>query len=398
VSAEESSPLEGTDRYEPERSMRMKLIIIGIALLFIMAAYAYVGTRDRSLDIGHDALISQQQEDGLVCCTTWYEHNGEPYLLVVTRELEGEFRRVVFRVMEFDDDGSPREINAIGSPFESLLPTHLSLVDQTVYIPIDGEGDAGVWYVDLTDPAWPVDAGFVSTAEGTTRQLAADDDLLAINHTNEIVVLDISNRTSPQEVSRFEQPESGVITLKLIDAWLFVNDAVNDEFRIYDLSQPDAPVEYAVHSNPDGPGHLVIEFGAESPGARLNQSVIPSKYLDFAVANDLIYLAASDLGVRVLDISDAGTPEIVAELELPDRASRLVRQDDRLYVLGASEGNLEQLTYSIHAVNISDPLEPQVVNTINGILTEPGIQTLSASDGRLIVGLYEALLVFDVEE
>jgi hypothetical protein len=398
LSAEESSPLEGTGRYDPERSMRTKLIIIGVALLCIMGAYAYLGTRDRSLDVETDALIFQQQEDGLICCTVPYQHNAQSYLLLVTRELEGEFRRVAFRVMELDETGAPREINAIGSPIDGLLPTRFAVVDQTVYVPLNGPDDAGVWAIDLSDPAWPETLGFIPTGDGIARQLAAAGDRLAINHTDEIAVLDISTPADPSVVSRIEQAESGFINLKVVDARLFVNDAVHDELRVFDLSTADNPTEMITHRNPDGPGELEIEFGPDTAEDWLDQSVMPSKYLDFVVDDELIYLAASDLGVRVLDIADPDNPEIIVDVELPDRASRIAQSGDRLYVLGASEGNVQQLTYAIHTLDMSDRSEPVHVDTINGILAEPGIQAFSAHDNRLFVGLYESLLVFDVGE
>lgn len=398
MSAEETSPLEGTGRDDPERSMRMKLVIIGVALLFVLAAYAYVGTRDRSLDIEDPALISQQQENGLICCSIWYEHDGEPHLLVVTRELEGEFRRVVFRVMEFDDDGSPREINAIGSPFDGLLPTRIAVVDQTAYIPLHGEDRSGVWTVDISDLAWPDDLGFIETADGITRQLDADDDLLAIHHTDEIVVLDISERNNPAIVSRFEQQESGIVMLDLLGTDLLINDTVNDEFRIYDLTSPDSPDQTMLHRNPDGPGELEFSFGAEDAQDWLDQTAIPSRYLDFVVDEGLVYLAASDLGLRLLDISDPQSPEIVGHLDLPDRAVRVEQQGDHLYVLGASIGNVTALTYAIHVIDISDRRDLSLTRTINGILSEPGIQALEVGDDRAILGLFESLLVFNVSD
>jgi hypothetical protein len=399
VSAEESSPLEGS-RYEPERSMRTKLIIIGVALVFVMAAYAYVGTRDRSLDIQDPALISQQQEDGLICCVTEFNHDGETYLAVVTRELEGEFRTVVFRVMEFDENGSPEEINAIGSPFEGLLPTRFSILDETAYVPVDGESGSGVWIADLSDPAWPESADFLETGEGTSRQLAADGDVLAINHTDSLTIVDISDRRDPQIASQLHQPESGIVSLKMNNGRLIVNDTANDEFRIYDLSNPGAPEHILLHENPDGSGELTFELGAEDPADRLDQTAIPSRYLDFTVVDDLVYLAASDLGLRMLDIADSDSPEIIGDLTLPDRAVRVAERGDRLYVLGASEGNVDELTYAIHIIDISDRTDPRLIETINGILSEPGIQAFSVSESedRLYVGLYETLLVFDISE
>jgi hypothetical protein len=398
VSAEESSPLEGTGRDQPDRSMRTTLVIIGVALAIVLAAYAYVGTRDRSLDIEAQGLISQQQEDGLICCFEWIEHNGDPLLLVITRELEGQYRTVVFRVMEFQEDGSLREINAIGSPLPGLLPTSVSVVDQTAYVPLEGEEDSGVWAVDITDPAWPESAGFTGTADGVTRQLSADGDLLAINHTDQFAVVDISNRTQPVVVARIDQPESGVISLHLDDQYLFVNDAANDEFRIYDLTTPDDPVPRMVLENPDGTGEIRFSFGAEDPADRLDLSAPAGKFLGFRVDGDLVYLASSDLGLQVLDISNPDDPEIISRLELPDRAIRIAQDGDRLYVLGASEGNIDQLTYGAHVIDITDPENPVLLNTINGIQTEPGIQALTARDGLLILGLYESIIIFDVSE
>lgn len=398
MSAEESSPLEGTNRRDPERSMRSKLIIVGVALLFVFGAYAYVSTRDQSLEIEAEALISQQKEDGLICCFEWIEHDGNPLLLVITRELENQFRTVVFRVMEFDEDGSPREINAIGSTFPGMLPTSFSVVDQTAYIPLEGEEGSGVWIVDFTDPAWPESVGFTGTADGITRQLSADGDLLAINHTNQFAVVDISNRTQPDVVARVDQPESGVISLDLIDQYLFVNDAVNDEFRIYDLSTPEDPTPHMVLENPDGSGEMRFSFGAEDAADRLDLSAPAGKFLGFQVDGDLVYLASSDLGLQVLDVSNPDEPEMIARLELPDRALRVTQDGDRLFLLGASEGNIDELSYSAHIIDIADPENPELLNSIDGIQTEPGIQALTAQDGLLILGLYESILVFDASE
>jgi hypothetical protein len=397
VSAEESSPLEGS-RYEPEQTMRTKLIIIAVALVIILAAYAYVGTRDRSLDIDARGLVSQQQEDGLICCFAWIDREGEPLLLSVTRELEGQHRTVVLRVMEFQDDGSPREINAIGSPFQGTLPTSLSVIDTTAYIPLDGEDGSGIWAVDLSDPAWPETHGFTATADGTSRQLSADGDLLAINHTDELAIVDISSRDDPQLLSRIDQPVSGVISLALIDQHLFVNDAANDEFRIYDLSDPSEPFARTVFANPDGTGEIRFAFGAEDPADRLDLTAPAGKFLGFQVVDDLVYLASSDLGLKVMDISDVNEPEIIAQLELPDRAVRIDRDGDRLYVLGASEATVDELTYGAHIISIEDPGNPELVQTINGIQTEPGIQALTARDDRLILGLFESIIVFDVAD
>ena len=398
MSAEESSPITGSS-YEPESSMRSKLVIVGVALLFVLGAYAYVGTRDRSLDIEASALISQQQEDGLICCFEWIEHDGEPLLLVITRELEGQYRTVVIRVMEFDEDGSFSEINAIGSPFPGMLPTNFSVVDETAYIPLEGEEGSGVWAVDLSDPAWPETVGFTETADGITRQLSADGDLLAINHTGQFAVVDISNRHQPEVITRIDQPESGVISLELIDQRLFVNDAVNDEFRIYHLDTSDEPTSEMVLRNPDGTGEVVFSFGAEDAEDRLNLTAPAGKFLSFRVDGDLVYLASSDLGVQILDVSNTESPEVIARLDLPDRAVRLARDGDRLYVLGASEGTYDELTYTIHTVDISNPEAPELLDTIDGFQTEPGIQTLTATgDDRVVLGLFESILVFDVSE
>ncbi|TVR74102.1 MAG: hypothetical protein EA415_06505 [Sphaerobacteraceae bacterium] len=398
MSAEESSPVTGSS-YEPESSMRSKLVIVGVALLFVLGAYAYVGTRDRSLDIEASALVSQQQEDGLICCFEWIEHEGEPLLLVITRELEGQYRTVVIRVMEVEEDGSFNEINAIGSPFPGMLPTNFSVVDETAYIPLEGEEGSGVWAVDLSDPAWPETVGFTETADGITRQLSADGDLLAINHTSQFALVNISNRHQPEVISRIEQPESGVISLELIDQRLFVNDAVNDEFRIYHLDTSDEPTSEMVLRNPDGTGEVVFSFGAEDAEDRLNLTAPAGKFLSFRVDGDLVYLASSDLGVQILDVSNTESPEVIARLELPDRAVRLARDGDRLYVLGASEGTYDELTYTIHTVDVSNPEAPELLDTIDGFQTEPGIQTLTATgDGRVVLGLFESILVFDVSE
>lgn len=396
VSAEESSPLEGSAGSGPERSLRIKIVIIAVALLFIIAAYAYVGTRgDTTPEIGHEAAVAQEDIEGLVCCTAVHAHQGSEYLLLVSREVENEYRRVAFRVMELAADGTPTEVNAIGSPFDSLLPTGFAVRGDTAYVPLHNEDQSGIWTVDLSDPEWPEDAGFTQTSAGVTRQLAAGGEVLAINHTDEIVVADISDGRDPEPAARIDQPSSGAIQLQVDDRVLYVNDFENDQVRVYDLSDPAEPDELGVHENPEGTGELPIEFGAADAQDWLDQTAYPGKYLDVDVEDGYGYIAASDNGLRVLDLAAPGEAEVVAELETPDRVIRVAVAGDRLYILGGSAGDIERLTYAIHIVDISEPESPELVSTINDMLVAPGLQSFGAGGGYVFAGLGEALLVFE---
>jgi hypothetical protein len=397
VSSEESSPLEGATR--PERSLRQTIAIAAFSLVAILAIYAYVGTRDRSLEIDHAALVYQQQVDGLICCAIYHEAADNAYLLVLTRELEGEFRQVVMRVMQMDEHGRPEEVNAVGSPFDSLLPTSVSMVEDILYVPLYGPDQAGVWTVDLSDPKWPNSSGFVATASGVSRQLTATEGgLAAINHTEEIVLLDISDPSAPEPVSRLDQRVSGFVGLELHDSRLYINDGDSDRIRIVELSDPTAPIEIGEHINPDGPGKVPIALGVLDAAERLDATAIPGRYLDFAVAGNLVYVAASELGLQVLDVSDSEDTHTVATLETPDRAIRvaLAESGDRLYALGGSEEDRDRLSYAIHVIEISDPANPAIIETIDDIVSEPGLQAFTSGGDYVFVGLNETLLVFDV--
>jgi hypothetical protein len=300
VSSEEISPLEGATK--PERSMRQTLAIAAISLAVILGIYAYVGTRDQSLDIAHAALLFEEQLDGLVCCSVYHETGDAEYLLVITRELGREFRQVILRVMQLDEEGRPEEINAIGSPFDSLLPTSFAVVEDVVHIPLFGDAQAGVWSIDVSHRAWPESIGFVHTGAGFSRQLAASDEgLVAINHTEKIVLVDVSNPHDSDIVSQMEQPVSGSIGLQLNDARLYVNDGDADVIRIVDVSDWFAPMEVGSPVNPDGPGEVPIELGVLDAAERLDATAIPGRFLDFAVDGELLYVAASDLGLNIID-------------------------------------------------------------------------------------------------
>ncbi len=396
MSGEESSPLEGTDRFDPERSLRTKIIVLFAALVLIIAAYSYVGTRDRSLDIEHRALISQQQEDGLICCIQTLTHGDESYLIMLTRELESEFRTVVLRVMELQDDGTPREINAIGSPFPSQVPISFAVIDRTAYIPVYGEDEAGVWIADLSDPERPETLGFAETGSGVSRHLAGEDGLLVVNHTDELAIVDLTSDSGPERRATIDREPSGSLGMTLNDGLLYVNDTALDVFHVYDLREPGSPESLATVPNPDGPGEFRVEFGVMDAADRLDASVMPDKYLDFAVDGDRIYVAASNLGVRVLEWPEQGDPAVIDEFDLPGRAVRVSVSAGRLFVLGATAATTDEISYSIHTVDISDPERPELVDTIEEIVAEPGLQVLLVSEDRAFLGVNDTLLVFDI--
>lgn len=332
---------------------------------------------------------------GAVCCEVHGEINGESYLFVMTLGSGSPSGPGMLHVLQNDGDGAFQEVGSIETPVglmpASLAPaSRIALAGEVLYLPLPGEGESGgLWVVDVSNPASPEEMALVET-ELSPLSVAVTDDLAAVatmSFSGPLLLFDISDPGSPHRVSEQAYSVTSMPPgIAVANSLLYVFD--ESGVAIIDASRPDAPREAGTYPNPDWSG----QEGEESTGGRteLLEGLAPSDaFVDIAAAGQYLYIAASDGGLLVIDVSDPANPREAGHLELPDRAVGVAASDNRVYVLGVerTEESLP-LRYTVHVVDASDAGDPRPVETIAvPDATQPFQSLISGDNAIFLVGL-----------
>lgn len=141
--------------------------------------------------------------------------------------------------------------------------------------------------------------------------------------TNGLVIIDISNPASPQEIGSYDTGSSadGVF---VSGNYAYVADRF-DGMRIINITTPTTPVEAGYYY----------------------QTTVTS---DVWVDGDLAYLAADQGGLKIVNISDPSTPYEVGSFDTLGNCSAVVISNNYAYIADSSSG--------LRIINISDPANP----------------------------------------
>lgn len=263
-----------------------------------------------------------------------HERNGR-WLLYT-----GDLWESGWSVLDVTDPGAPTVVNHIPGPpatwtiqlqvADDLLVTALERPVPGWGVETDAEFQEGVWLWDLSeDPTEPRRIGsWQSGGSGTHRNFYAGGDLAFLAAAGRglsgqcLVVLDVSDPAAPREVSRW--------------AW------------------PDQLV----------PDQLVPDPPSATPPAYLHGPAY--------VVGDVAYLPYGQVGLIVLDISDASAPRMISKLDFGDLGSFLglhsavpVQDRDLLVVNSEAieERGAEQLNYGF-VVDVGDAAHPRVISAL----------------------------------
>lgn len=238
-----------------------------------------------------------------------------------------------------------------------------------------GDGGSEFTVIDVRDPDQPAAVGSY-TADDRIRALAISGDhaYLAAGAAG-LLIVEISNRTSPGLVGIVEVD---ALAVEISGDWAFVATG-GDELLAVDIRDP-ADISWMTLSRFQGrsgkppqislsEGHAYVCSGPhinvidirnladheESPrlvGSWWGDSELfddsPGIIRDMAIIHDTLFAAGGEGGVLVLDISDPAKPTFQQELfGWLDDAFRVARVGDHLFVIDDEEGML--------VVDLSDP-------------------------------------------
>ncbi|WP_411139368.1 IPT/TIG domain-containing protein [Streptomyces sp. C10] len=260
------------------------------------------------------------------------------------------------------------------------LVTGVHVVGTRVYL---SAGTDGLQVLDATAPLTPTLLTRVPFA-GWLNDLDADGNILvAAAVESGILVYDLSNPDSPAQVGGLSFAGMWATAVKVVGTRAYV--AVGETLRVVDLSNPSAPVALASAGTTawatdidvegtlcavttDGDGlHLYDVTGATLVQTAALRSAL--RIHAVSLLGGFAHLAATEAGLRVVDVSAPASPLDVANIATAAPAFDVVTEAGRAYIsLGADR---------IAVVDISTPSAPAVLGTADlATVPEPDLPGL----------------------
>ncbi len=194
-----------------------------------------------------------------------------------------------------------------------------------------GEGSLGV--IDIANPAGPRLVGSIEMP-GWIHTVAVADKHVYVAHASGLQVVDASDQPREQGAVTFASESEGVVIAK---GYAYV---IADSLHILDISDPPHPREVGTWKAPALPLATIAvagqyayitdrfcEFGScgsslyildvSNPAAprEISSMGIKDALADITVAGEYVYWAAWELGLGVVDVSDATHPRVTGKFE-----------------------------------------------------------------------------------
>jgi CSLREA domain-containing protein len=225
----------------------------------------------------------------------------------------------------------------------------------------------GLYILDVSDPSNPVALGFSASEFGSFRVHVVDSVAYLPESAAGIRMINVTDPTTPVEIGLFPTPDAA-LWIEIVDTIAYVAERFSgiQMLDISDLTAPDSvgmfPVEYADAINIQGDslylassswGFKLLDISDRLNPVLLNENPGGGYARDIYTTSTHSYAALRGLGVGVFTQGEEVAPEMIALLEMSNPNS-LNGSGDYLYVIEDPD---------IHIIDVSDPLNPQIVST-----------------------------------
>lgn len=296
------------------------------------------------------------------------------------------------RVFDISNPAQPQQVGIMATSvggFEFTVhetPRGMSIADSILYVP---DQAYGLIPIDIRNPAQPVRLGqYMSPVPDWMMDIqVVGETAYAVCRYGGFRILDVSDPTNMVELAYDDarknlnlQVPSGV---EVIGDYAYISDE-NYPFRVYDIVNPKDPVQVSAvydHAASSGADDLAISgHYAYLSGWGLRDALYPGR------------------GIWVIDISEPTWATPVGFVDLPNDFWSLSIQGQVLYALDGHVDNDDPEPLSLRILDISQPAQPVLVNSI----AIPEFQPLFPSDlmavgERLYIGIgYAGLKIFDI--
>jgi len=227
-------------------------------------------------------------------------------------------------------------------------------------------GDETFYVVDISNPASPVTVG-ESAYFGGSPDIAVSGTLAALAQPSGLGLMDISNPSAPTPVAYYNTAQSP-FAVAMLDPNICVMDR-RDDLLIINVSDPAAPVQ-------------------------IGELQIGKPMLDIAIAGHFAYVANECEGLKIVDLSDPTAPVLAGEWT-GGKVSHVVVQGTRAYLLTTSYGD------QMVVLDVSNPGTPVLLATLSEPSDAVGL-AVRGSEAFLISdygnGSANEVLVMDISD
>ncbi len=274
--------------------------------------------------------------------------------------------------------------------------TDMEVRNKIVYLAADGTiaSSPDLYIIDTNNPTTPSLISSLNTGPGLSALDVAGPYIYAANAgtTNQLQIIDISNRASPVLLSKFKLPLPEASTTPPFATSIFYNKS-----KVYLGTEKWGGKELAIIdvADPANPSYL----GGFETGTQINSIYVRDNYA---------YLAGSDAGqLRVIDISNPASPSLTAILSpsgWETQIGKTLSYFDGKISLGRTTGGFNVLTnHEIFSFSTTSPSYPVVTSShdipggVYGILDRHSILLATKSIGHELQ-LWSSDLVTKISE
>ena len=260
----------------------------------------------------------------------------------------------------------------------------------------------GLDVVDVSDPVNPEMVYHQNLANYGWSVEVHEHRLYIVERPGALRVFDITNPENPQEIGAY--PPACFPPACIYASHSAVSLSGTGGMHALDITQPSNPVEIGVYAPAPWPSIVLTSWLSDDllyallPDSTLRilsfpdfveigQYHAPTYLGDLWVSDSLIFLAAANGGLRVLDVSNPSSPQEIGTCDLPVWVHQVVVSGSYAYLANTeAEG--------FYIVDVSTPSQPQWVGFY------PVTGRLAVADGYVYVAEYgtNRLLVVDVTD
>jgi hypothetical protein len=240
------------------------------------------------------------------------------------------------------------------------------------YVAYNNSDYNGLRIIDISNPSAPTEVGFLEIP-GTACSVSVSGNYAYVADYNEgLRIINISSPSAPFEVTHLDF--SGYTQTVVISGnFAYVGDN-NAGVKIINIQTPEFPVVVGTVMNYSG-GKIAVSgdylFKSGSSGYfyiyNISNPAFPVKVSEFyektlsshgiSISGNSAYIAASEFGVRILDLSNLASPVEINNLDSPDVSYAMDVVGNYAYVANGQDG--------LQIIDIANPAVPFRVGALN---------------------------------
>lgn len=281
--------------------------------------------------------------------------NGTGYLVLSFDPTSSKQNSRIF-IFDVSVPMVPSLISSIAVLVQETVSHHIRSMDVRDGILYAGMfGDRGLWMVDLTNPANPVDLGIADVKTNDCVTAFGDHYILSSGqHYDGITICDVADPENVHEVARIDLPSRDVYLD--IDGHLIVT-GIGKTLTIFDVSDPSDPKQMS-QIDLEISGDLTTEPQPPEEGEAHWKNLV--NIIDIQASGNYVYATFGAGQVRVIDISDPASPKEIGEVPTGGFAIKASLNGDTLYV---TKSDPEQSVLELVVADVSEPLKPVILDT-----------------------------------